>query len=88
MTNFEFYEEMNGKKSAGNVVAVDLRTADRSGNFEGFGSIYDHADSHVAWVTIAGVYLTRKTRPITEEKAREIHPNLFVRIAEDAEVTA
>lgn len=85
MKDFRFYEEFRNKRrgeSAGTVVAVWLPSC-RYGEWEGFVSVFEHPNC--ATINYCGGsydYLRQNCKRISEERARQIHPNLFNRIEE------
>jgi len=83
-----FYEEFEADgQPIGSVVAVftDLSVVYRGMvQYDALGALYAEADSHVAGTSIRGDFLdTYRYQPITEERAREIHPRLFERLDSD-----
>jgi hypothetical protein len=69
------------------AIATDL-TPFGSGKWEdwkleGYSAVYEHADSAVCWGSASLGYLRDNTRRIPEALARQIHPALFQRMAED-----
>ena len=86
MRHMRFYEEFRNKgrddeASVGNVVAIDVDTAWRTiapaEHYDGVGSVFDYPNSPVATTGVSSEYLRQKCKPISEERAREIHPALF-----------
>lgn len=75
---------------SGNVVAIstDLKpysAGDGEIKQEGYTAVFDHPDSSVCWSSATWGYLRQQCRRIPEALARTIHPQLFKRLAEDAE---
>ncbi|GAC1371029.1 MAG: hypothetical protein NVS3B25_18990 [Hymenobacter sp.] len=87
MKNYRFYLEYETPadkrkgtvkapgKHLGNVVAIDTEI-----RLEGFSGVYNWPDSAVNWGTVSAGYLRDNCRRIPETLARQIHPNLFVRL--------
>lgn len=63
-----------------NVFAVWCCHLCRPGMVEGLGAVYQRPNSPVAWTQAKRSILGP---PISETKARELHPQLFERIARD-----
>lgn len=87
MKGVRFYEELHDKnrkneKSQGTVVAVMFETARPDGKFgpayDAVGALfYNEPNSVVCGTSVCQDYLTQITRRVSEERAREIHPELF-----------
>lgn len=52
---------------------------------EGYSGVYSWPNSGVNWGATSLDFLRTNTRRISEAQARQIHPALFARLAEDAE---
>jgi hypothetical protein len=85
MKGVRFYEELNkknrkGETSQGNVVAVFYEQSQARGGdvfYDAGGAVHFHANSAAAGTSVSQEYLTKSTRRVSEERAREIHPALF-----------
>lgn len=73
----------------GNVMAVftdkSLLRTEKVGSqiefiTEGIGALQYHANSAVCSTAVSYSYLRERTKRISEEMARQIHPNLFARL--------
>ena len=67
-------------KHVGNVIAVFVEPFfGRYGAIvhEAIGPIFSSANCKVARTTVSAEYLRNSTKRISEEEARQIHPNLF-----------
>lgn len=67
----------------GSMIALLLDDKDRplynvSGTADCIAGVYDWPDSGVATTGYSGGYLRTRCKRITEAKAREIHPALFI----------
>ena len=92
MKGIRFYEELRNKnrkseESRGTVVAVLVDTGHISGNQHGvwyeydcISSLFDHPNSVVCGSGVSQDYLWQECRRISEQRAREIHPELFKRL--------
>jgi hypothetical protein len=95
MKNYRFYLEYETPsdkrtgtvkrpgKHSGNVCAAELSTLYFNGtgaSYEGFSSVFNHADSAVNWGGLPTAYLASNCRRIPESLARQIHPQLFARL--------
>jgi hypothetical protein len=61
----------------GNVFAACVPDSRPRIGWEGLGAIFEHPNSPVAYTSCDAGYL-RQCKRISEAKAREIHPRLFV----------
>lgn len=52
-------------------------------NPEGYGAVYPRPNSAVCWTGTSWKHLNDNCKRISEKLAREIHPNLFLRMEED-----
>lgn len=88
MEGIRFHQEFLDKsrrKSAGNVVAVIVNNRwlvkIHGGGYDwiygAVGSVFSRADSPVASTGVSQTFLSERTKRISEEKARRIHPELF-----------
>lgn len=89
MKGIRFYEELRNKnrkneESKGTVIAVfyesrwvDYRPGLAQVLFDTIGSLFDEPNSVVCGSVASSSYLSEDCRFISEEKAREIHPELF-----------
>ena len=89
MKGYRFYEELENKNrkgeiSKGTVLAVFVYPTGRGYNpqwvnnsAECISALYDEENSPVCGLSVGWEYLRKKTRKISEERAREIHPALF-----------
>ena len=90
MKGFRFYEELKNKnrkaeESQGNVIAVYGewrlgRVVDEKYQWvkDCVSAVFFETNSQVCGSSVSQGYLEESTRRISEAKAREIHPNLFV----------
>ena len=86
MNGIRFYEELDNKNrkgeiSQGNVIARVLgqdRITDNGVMCETISALFFHPNSVVCGSAASLNYIYKNCRRISEEKAREIHPNLFV----------
>lgn len=71
--SYEFYRDPT---TEGCVIAVSQEAEGRrsDGMVEGFAGTFDQPNSSVSWTAIDPAILGD---PISEEKARDIHPRLF-----------
>jgi len=81
MRNYRFYDEGDG-----NIIAIYLPAVEESINIndtlEGFGALFYNPNSPVAWTGISRDYLRENCHRVSENRAREIHPELFKRLDE------
>ena len=93
MIGYRFYQEFRDQKTkkrpSGNVVAVSVDNKGHPNYYMGTGAmgieamvevisaVVDVPNSSVAGGSASRHYLITYTKRISEEKAREIHPNLF-----------
>ena len=90
MKGYRFYLEHESAKDkragkhSGNCFAVllgkdgrPLRQSDPK-MVEGIGAVYEHPDSGVAGTSADRGFLREKCKRISESKAREVHPKLFI----------
>ena len=85
MKNIIFYQEFKNKRkgiSAGNVIAADkeIRISANTLVRDAIGAVFFTPDSPVATTAVALDYLHSHCKRVNETKAREIHPQLFVRL--------
>jgi hypothetical protein len=86
MKGVRFYEELHNKNrtaetSQGNIVAVFYETPrvqDGDTVFDAAGAVYFEENSPVCGTSVGQVYLSTSCRRVSEKRAREIHPSLFV----------
>lgn len=85
MKGYRFYEEFTNTRkhtSQGNVIARELGTEDyylrigQPGLFGAVAAIFNYSNSPATFTTVHFRHL-HKCKRISEERAREIHPNLF-----------
>ena len=87
MKGYRFYLEFNSPadkragRDNGNVAAVIVEDGIFwSGDvacYEAIGNVFSHANSMVCGTSVSVDYLATYTKRISEQEAREIHPNLF-----------
>lgn len=88
MKGIRFYHEFKDtrkKHPEGNVMAVmtdkrgfpDIRFQGKEAMVDVISAVFDHPNSGVAGSSASIKYLRSRTKRISEEKARKIHPNLF-----------
>jgi hypothetical protein len=89
MKGIRFYLEFKTAKDkrrgnhTGNVFAACIETKYMSRKepcIEGFGSVYDRANSPCCYIEASLDYLRLNCKRISESQAREIHPMLFERM--------
>lgn len=86
MKNIRFYEEFKDSRkrnSCKTVVAIYTDSDSiRYNRIDAIVGVYDVANSLCCFTSVSSVYLKRRCKRISEQQAKQIHPNLFVRLEE------
>lgn len=80
MKDIRFYEEFTSKRrglSAGTVVAIGLPNILGDGTFEAVGAVFERPNSPVTSISVHCSYLFFNCKRVSEQRAREVHPELF-----------
>jgi hypothetical protein len=87
MSGISFYQEFSDiskRRSAGTIIGAlvcnSLYLSSGKICYEAIAGLFDMPNSPVTGTGVARDYLRRKCKPISEAKARTIHPALFERL--------